>query len=303
MKLFYCVIPDGNFGDDLNPYLWPKLLPDAFSGLLQYRPKAPNSLERLGADAQLFIGIGTLIRGDLPLVGTKHVFGSGFGYGELPPQDGSWLYHCVRGPMTAEALGLPPDKAIADPAILVRVLHREAPQKAHRYSFIPHWEMALSGDWQKVCRLLGINYIDPRWSPQRVIGEIQRTETLITEALHGAIVADALRVPWMTVSSHHTILSFKWEDWCRSVGLRYSPATVPTFWKPRPGALGTIINNTKALQAAATLAYLMKAGRPVLSRDTIMESRTDQLLSALAIFSKKQGFAFNPAPELEAAAA
>ena len=30
MKLYYYKAPLGNFGDDLNPWLWPRLLPDIF---------------------------------------------------------------------------------------------------------------------------------------------------------------------------------------------------------------------------------------------------------------------------------
>ncbi|GAA0535974.1 succinoglycan biosynthesis protein ExoV [Rhizomicrobium palustre] len=297
MKLFYCHIPEGNFGDDLNTYLWPKLLPGAFSGTLQYRPKVSPKIALDGPDP-LFVGIGTLIHSELPAGVTKHVFGSGYGYGKLPAKDGSWHYHCVRGPLTAKALGLTADKAIADPAILTRLLHRAPVKKLHRVSFIPHWEMALSGDWEKVCRLLGIHYIDPRWRPARVIGDIHATRTLITEALHGAIVADALRVPWMAVSSHHTILNFKWEDWCQSVDLTYAPTSVPTFWKPRPGLPGKLINGAKQLQAAATLAYLMRAGHPHMSRDAVLENRTERLLDTLAQFSRQNGLAFVPEPAL-----
>ena len=59
-----------------------------------------------------------------------------------PLMDRNWDIHCVRGPLTADALGLAPDKAIADPAILVRLLQREPVAKIHSVSFIPHWEMA-----------------------------------------------------------------------------------------------------------------------------------------------------------------
>lgn len=299
MKLFYCHIPAGNFGDDLNPYLWPRLLPDAFSGTLEYRPKSPRSLENDSPGTPVFVGIGTLIRGDLALGQAKHVLGSGFGYGLPPAQDGSWHYHYVRGPLTAAALGLPPDKAITDPAILVRLFHGGGAEKKHRVSFIPHWEMALSGDWKQVCQRTGINYIDPRWEAEAVIGEIRRSKLLITEALHGSIVADALRVPWIAVSSHHTILRFKWQDWCQSVGLTYAPVTVPAFWEPRPGPWGPLINTSKQLQAAATLTYLCRAGRAVLSQDSVMESRTAQMLDTLARFCRERNFTLNatmPAP-------
>jgi succinoglycan biosynthesis protein ExoV len=293
MKLFFCRIPDGNFGDDLNPHLWPRLLPDAFDGTVEYRPKDNHAIAAR-PDEELFVGIGTLIRSELPATAVKHVFGSGFGYGTLP-QDGNWHYHCVRGPLTAAKLGLDPATAIVDPAVLIRLLPRPATAKRHRFSFIPHWEMAGSGDWRAVCRLAGIHYIDPRRTPDEVIADIAATRTLITEALHGAIVADALRVPWIAVSSKHTILDFKWHDWCGSVGLTYAPAAVPTFWRPRPH-IGGLINGTKRLQAAATLAYLMTAGQPLLSRDGVLENRIERLLKVLDGFCKERGFRLDASP-------
>ena len=286
MKLFFCRIPDGNFGDDLNPYLWPQLLPGAFDGTAEYRPK-DNHATLADPHDELFVGIGTLIRRELPQTAVKHVFGSGFGYGE-PPVDPNWHYHCVRGPLTAARLGLAPSLAITDPAVLIRLLPLPAPIKRHPVSFIPHWEMAASGDWQAVCRLAGIHYIDPRGTPEAVIADIAATDALITEALHGAIVADALRVPWTAVSSKHTILDFKWKDWCGSVGLTYAPVAVPTFWKPRP-RVGGLINGAKRVQAAATLAYLMRAGRAQLSADGVLENRIERLVDVLERFCKPRG--------------
>jgi succinoglycan biosynthesis protein ExoV len=294
MKLFFCRIPDGNFGDDLNPYLWPRLLPNAFDGTVEYRPKDNHAISLTRPDEELFVGIGTLIHNRLPPTAIKHVFGSGYGYGSLP-EDPNWHYHCVRGPLTTAKLGLAPDKAIVDPAVLIRLLPRPVREKRHRVSFIPHWEMAISGDWKAVCQLAGIHYIDPRRTPDEVIADIAATSTLITEALHGAIVADALRVPWMPVSSKHTILDFKWHDWCGSVGLTYAPTTVPTFWRPRPH-VGALINGAKRLQAATTLAYLMKTGRPQLSRDGVLENRIERLLDVLGAFCKERGFQLNASP-------
>lgn len=295
MKLFYCRIPAGNFGDDLNPYLWPRLLPDAFDGTVEFRPKDTEPITLPASGTELFVGIGTLIRGDMPVAAVKQVFGSGFGYGALPDRDTNWHYHCVRGPLTAAKLGLDPAKAITDPAVLVRLLAREVVDKRHAFSFIPHWEMALSGEWERVCRLLGINYIDPRQPPADVIETIAQTRTLITEALHGAIVADALRVPWIPVSSQHTILNFKWEDWCRSVGVVYAPAPVPTFWTPRPH-IGWLINGGKRLQAAAKLSGLMRGGAPVLSADGVIENRIERLLSTLDGFCRSRGYTLNATP-------
>jgi len=297
MKLFYCHIPDGNFGDELNTYLWPRLLPDAFGGTVQFRPKSTPYVELDDPAETLFVGIGTLIGDFVPATAVKHVFGSGYGYGKAPTMDGNWNIHCVRGPLTADALGLAPDKAIADPAILVRLLQSKPFAKVHSCSFIPHWEMALSGDWERVCGFLGINYIDPRWPPAKVIRHIAQTRTLITEALHGAIVADALRVPWIPVSSYHMILPFKWQDWCRSVGLDYRPTSVPAFWKPKPGTLGPIVNAAKDVQAALALSYLARWGRPQLSRDGVIDTLTDRLVGSLSSFCKARNLTLNTSPQ------
>ena len=62
MKLFYCQLPDGNFGDELNTYLWPRLLPDAFDGTVPYRPKATPRVELDDPAETFFIGIGTYRR-------------------------------------------------------------------------------------------------------------------------------------------------------------------------------------------------------------------------------------------------
>ncbi len=92
MQLHYYRDGIGNFGDDLNAWLWPRLIPD----LLDDNPDT------------LFLGIGTLLNNRLPSRPRKVVFGTGAGYGEsLPSLDERWRIYCVRGPLTAMALGLP----------------------------------------------------------------------------------------------------------------------------------------------------------------------------------------------------
>ncbi len=83
-----------NFGDDLNRWMWKRFLPENFWD---------------EGDGCLFLGIGTVLGGGLPVADRYIVFSSGAGYGPLPPGFGSPAWHvvCVRGPLTAKVLGLP----------------------------------------------------------------------------------------------------------------------------------------------------------------------------------------------------
>ena len=68
MKLHWCELPQGNFGDDLNPWLWPRLLPD---------------LE--DAAGPEFVGIGTLLHRRLERESADRViFSTGAGYSPPP---------------------------------------------------------------------------------------------------------------------------------------------------------------------------------------------------------------------------
>lgn len=46
-----------------------------------------------------------------------------------------------------------------------------------------------------VCQQAGVEYIDPAGKVENVIAAISGSQVLISEAMHGAIVADTLRVP------------------------------------------------------------------------------------------------------------
>jgi succinoglycan biosynthesis protein ExoV len=101
---------------------------------------------------------------------------------------------------------------------------------------INHSKMA-NDAWLEVCRQIGWRYIDPSWEIQQVLDEIAVSRVLATEAMHGAIVADALGVPWVPVITSPGILTFKWQDWCSSIGLPYRPNYIMPLWKLYPPAV------------------------------------------------------------------
>jgi succinoglycan biosynthesis protein ExoV len=215
MKLYYFKDPLGNFGDDLNPWLWPQV--------------APNLLDDDGQ--QLFVGIGTLINHRVPADPIKHVFGSGFGYGTVPKTDERWVFHAVRGYETARLLGLSSDRVITDAAVLLRTIALPAsagPDSA--FGFMPHCQSSRDYDWGSLATELGFRYIDAAWSVDRVLAEMRRCRTLVCEAMHGAIVADTLRIPWIPVACYEHISSFKWRDWLSTLDLPYAPVKVPSLY-------------------------------------------------------------------------
>ena len=71
--------------------------------------------------------------------------------------------------------------------------------------------------------------IDPRRPVEEVISDIKASKVLLAEAMHGAIVADALRVPWIPIRAHRRHHDFKWHDWCASMSIRYDPHKLPNL--------------------------------------------------------------------------
>lgn len=214
MQPYYWASHHGNFGDDLNLWLWDYLLP----GLRDVSPDV------------LLVGVGTVLNPVLLPPGQKKlVVGSGYGYGDVPDiNDPEWDVRCVRGPMTAQKLGLAAERGITDPAALIADMPEfQNLPKLHKTTFVPHWESAEFGMWQSVCEPAGLTYLDPRGEAKSVIRHIAQSELIVAESMHGAILADAFRVPWIAVSSSRSINNFKWNDWATSVGVRYEPRYVP----------------------------------------------------------------------------
>lgn len=293
MKLYYCKYPEGrqNFGDALNPWLWQHLLP----GILDDDPSSA------------FVGIGTLVNDALPRR-TSHaklrvIFGTGVGYEKgIPDIDQSYHIYCLRGPISAQKLGVSSDLAITDGALLIRkLIDLNLVPKKYKFSYMPHYNFAGDG-WQRVCDRLGFGYISPAWEIEDILTRIRQTEVLICEAMHGAIVADALRVPWIPVKTHPSIMPLKWQDWSASMELEYQPHSLGYLYQPRSSSGGWAKGNTvnkfdgiltparqlrdwlRQQKAAQELSSLVKAAKPCLSSDARYEEMLNRLETCLEQF-------------------
>lgn len=208
MDIHYFETAAGNFGDDLNLWLWDEILPG-------WRELLPG---------HLLVGVGTLINGTLPRGQPKIVLGSGVGYGALP--DAVLMSECrfvaVRGPRSAAALGLPPEKGIIDPAVMLADMAEfQGLTKSKRPIFIPHHDSVHLGDWERLCHQAGVEYVSPMRDAREVIRKLATAPLVITESMHGAIIADAFGTPWHAALISPRILKSKWMDWADSLDVRF----------------------------------------------------------------------------------
>ena len=284
-------------GDRINRWMWSRLAPQLFEQ----------------DDSSLLVGTGTLLNEQLlEIVGSSRkvvIFSAGVGcHQPLRSIPENWDIYCVRGPLSARQLGLPESMAIADGGLLIAPLFTATNTATNRVSnhrqgcsFMPHIDHADKADdcWQRICQQANIHYIDPRWPVEKILTAINSSERLIAEAIHGAIAADALRVPWIPIATSSRICSFKWQDWCNSMNLFYHPYRLPSLkgYKPWNGELrtgklaikhwlgavleGPFSTHQYGLFAdecaiAQRLANIAKQA-PTLSDQTIFERRLDQL--------------------------
>lgn len=293
MKLVFFRGTVPNFGDELNLHVWPALLPKGF----------------LDEDeSELFVGIGSIIGDHLPAKARKFVMGSGYaGYMGLPDvHDGSWDIRFVRGPNTAKTLNIDPGLSICDSAVLLRAMELPKPDQSVGVAFMPHYESLERGNWAEACRQAGITLIDATEPVEKVLSQIQGARLLITEAMHGAIVADALRTPWVGArpiyGGHHK----KWLDWAGALDIdvrlnALKPSSVLEYYiakTGRGGSLGKVgrfsasplaaLPNTILTNIAATHLDQMARLEPQLSRDTMIRQVTERAQDAVDGFVRSR---------------
>jgi succinoglycan biosynthesis protein ExoV len=284
MKLYYYRGGKPNFGDDLNSWMWPRLMPGVWDN----------------NENVIFLGIGSILFDNFPKNSKKIVFGAGYGgYTPLPVIDENWKFYFVRGKHTAKSLNMDSALGIGDSAILLRSCIEKRPAMQHRVSFMPHWESTVDGAWVEACKLASINYIDPTGSVEYILDEILGTELLITEAMHGAIVSDALRVPWVAVRPIQERHHMKWFDWASALDLTLKPYPLgaSTFvesamkWaEPNQALVRNIRSQRRLLRCIFPSVFAERAAEqlraisqvnPSLSRDSMIETAHQQMLEKM----------------------
>ena len=211
----------------------------------------------------------------------------------------------VRGPLSAHLLGLDSSLSICDAAYQLRFARSYGNYKLverDRISFMPHYTAATSSvGLRALCTDLGIHYIDPTSSVEEVLCSISRSKVLMTEALHGAIVSDSLRVPWIPLKSSEDVFEFKWLDFCASIGVEYDPAQLRVRWDRRcysgrsPTSIFKYVTTrtrsalSRVMLSEKDTAYdLLRAStrRPIMSGDRLIQEFDAKLLEKLTEFSE-----------------
>ena len=229
-----------NFGDDINPTLFQRL--SEASVRLQVDRRRPHLL-----------GAGSILA---KATASSVVCGSGF---LAPPGRGlpsPARVVAVRGEMSLTSLGSAGDVALGDPVVLVDTMIGSVPKK-HRFGLVPH---VLSVPNWKAKATPEVHVIDPANDPWRVVHEIAACDVILSQSLHGLIVADAVGVPnvWIAPSDKMVGGRFKFDDYFST--LDQAKACVPLCPElfSAPGvfapSLGTYRHSKDALRAALASA-------------------------------------------------
>lgn len=212
MRLYYYRSRNGNIGDDLNAVLWPAVLGQSF-----FNP----------GDGRIFLGIGSIFDNRPEIRGPRAtiVFGSGLrGRHKTPSDMARFDIRFLRGPLSARALGQGGLPYISDPAVIAPLYLPPKPQvRTARLGYVPYF-MSPDHVNRAIADAIGAKIIPPTLPVRQFIDEIAGCDKILSEAMHGAILADAYRIPWAGCRMFSGIFDgytniFKWRDWMQSLSI------------------------------------------------------------------------------------
>lgn len=214
-------VRNANWGDDLNWY---------FLKEISKRPIALYNKLSLAFRLKLknYLVIGSTI--DMLCKENTEVWGAGLIYGDRKLTINPKKIYAVRGPLTRQALikqGIECPEVYGDPALLLPLYYKPTPAKKYKYGLIPHVaNLALvsniSLDGKPIREREDVLIIDlsryDKWTD--IIDQINSCENIISNSLHGLIVAEAYKIPNLWVEFGSALIGghFKFHDFFLSIG-------------------------------------------------------------------------------------
>ena len=188
-----------NFGDDLTPWLLPRL------GV------AP--VHREPEQARL-IGVGSILE-FLPPDWEGAIWGSGLMSDHQYSLPRAHVL-AVRGHLTADRIGAAEGCALGDPGILM-ARYLPAPRKRWEVALVPHGHHRQHRDFLRVATSGddSVRVVNVHQSAGRAVQEIASANAVITTSLHGLITADSYGIPavWTTLEPGLGGGDFKFRDY------------------------------------------------------------------------------------------
>lgn len=221
-----------NFGDDLTPWLLPHygIVP------LYREPRAAR-----------LIGVGSLLE-FVPHDFSGAIWGSGLMNDERHPLPTASVL-AIRGPLTAERIGLTDEPAFGDPGILV-ARHLPRPPSDGRIAVVPHGHHRPHPQLDRRVREAGdaARVVNVHQRAAAAVREIAASRAVITTSLHGLITADSYGIPavWTTLDPPLGGGDFKFRD--------YEAAVTPGRTRFRP------FEDAGSLEELAAEAWAADAG-------------------------------------------
>ena len=228
MREYSAAVVAANWGDDINTYFFEYVTGKKF---IQLRYDFP-----LGR----YIMIGSILS-FFHLSGSI-VYGTGLMTASAPLHGKPDKIISVRGPLTRQALtqrGIDCPEHYGDPALLLPVFYTPSTSNKRYISIIPNvgtfWKPSSVVDEfvsAHQCRLIDMTHYT-KWTD--IIDAIASSSFVISESLHGLIVAETYNIPciWVEFINHNTPQfnddwSFKYRDFYKSIG-KYNMTSIKLY--------------------------------------------------------------------------
>lgn len=205
-----------NFGDEFSPLSWEI----ATGRRAVWSPPQKADLFAVGSIIERSADRGS----DLAIWGTGARSPEGFS----ASTDARPAFLAVRGPLTAEVLGIT-NVPLGDPGLLVgQATLPAAPRRRGQHIFLPHYRTAQTSAGRALLRRAkekGWATIPASLKPMEVATALAQAQSVTTTSLHGIIFSHALGTPCRLIEPTDGEPTFKYRDYFDSISTPYSPVT------------------------------------------------------------------------------